>query len=134
MKQFHRSLRPAVVLAAGLLALGCGRGPRTVTVTGKVTRGGRPVVVSRTGSVQVTLVPVVRPGQPFSTYPGRAKGDGSFEIPDVPPGKYRAAVEVLDPTPQWDRLRGAFSPQNSRIILDLDGKVPLELDLARWGL
>ena len=99
-------------------------------ITGKVTRSGRPVRVSKTGSVLVTLVPVVEPGQPFSTYPGRANADGSFTIPDVPPGKYRAAIEVLDPTPQWDKLRGAFSQQRSRIIRDLDGTTPLNLDLA----
>jgi hypothetical protein len=123
-------LRPAVLLLAGLLVMGCGE-PAKVTVTGKVTRGGRPVRVSRTGSVVVTLVPVVAPGEPFSTYPGRASADGSFTIPDVPPGKYRAAIEVLDPTPQWDRLRGAFSQQRSPVIRDLDGKTPLDLDLAR---
>ena len=46
------------------------------------------------------------------------------------PGKYKIAVEHLDPTPQTDKLEGAFSESKTPIVRDIDGKKPIEIDLA----
>jgi hypothetical protein len=111
---------------------GCG-GPKNVTVTGSILRGGKPLPLSKTGVVQVTLMPDVGPDQEYTTYVGRCESDGSFKIDDVPPGRYKIGIEHLDPTPQDDQLRGAMRAENSKIIREIDGKAPLVIDLTKPG-
>ena len=123
--------KAAFALLLGLVCFfGC-TGPKTVTVTGTVLRDGKPIPVGPTGAVDVTLIPDVGPDQEYTTYPGRADAAGKFEILEVPPGKYRVAVAVLDPTPMEDKLGGAYSIENTKIKRDVDGKTPLTIDLAR---
>jgi hypothetical protein len=102
-----------------------------VTVTGKVLQGDKPIPVSPTGVVQVTLKPDVPEGAEFTTYVGRCNPDGSFEVLDVPLGKYKVGVEQLDPTPMEDKLQGAHSVDNTKFIRDVDGKTPIVIDLAK---
>jgi hypothetical protein len=120
-------------LAAVLLVGGCNRGPGTVTATGTVLEKGKPIVLSSTGVVQVTLIPDVLPGTEFTSYVGRCDEEGNFEVIDVPAGTYRIGIEVLDPTPQVDKLGGAFSMNNTKITREVDGKTPLTIDLAEPG-
>ena len=118
--------------AAGLLWLsGCSSGPELVTATGSVLENGKPVALGPTGVVQVTLVPDVAPGADFTSFLGRCNAAGEFEVVDVPQGKYKVCIEVLDPTPQDDKLQGAYSMENTKIIRDIDGKKPIVVDLAR---
>ena len=112
---------------------GCGTKPRTVTVTGSVTRGGQPLPVSKTGYVQIMLLPDVGADEQYTTRVGRCEPDGTFQIPEVPPGKYRIGVEQFDPNPQIDKFNGAFRAGDSKIIRDIDGKAPLTIDLAKPG-
>ena len=124
------SIRRSVALALllGLLATGCKAGK--VKITGKVTDKGAPIVLGKTGRVQVTLVPAEASSK-VTTYPGVAQPDGSFEIPNVPPGKYKVVIDAR-PTPQApDKLNNAFSTQNTKIIRDVDGKKPLDLDVSK---
>ena len=115
-------------LAVAVALAGCAA--KTVTVKGKVHKGGTPLSVSKTGVVQVTLVPVDAKTSP-SNRVGRAQPDGSFEIEQVPPGKYRVVVEQLDPNPMTDKLGGAFSALSTKIVRDVNGKTPLDVDLAK---
>jgi hypothetical protein len=117
----------------GLVAIspGCNRGPQTVTVTGKILRGGQPLAVGPTGYVQVMLLPDVGADEQYTTRVGRCEKDGTFVIPEVQPGKYKIGVEQLDPNPQLDKLNGAFRAGDSKIIRDVDGKTPIEIDLAK---
>ena len=119
----------AASLVGSMFLIGCG-GERLITVTGTVLRDGKPLPVSRTGVVQVTLVPDVQPGEPYTTHVGRCDSEGKFEIPEVPVGTYKIAIELLDPTPQVDKLGGAFS-QNTKFKRQLEGKEPLQIDLAK---
>ncbi|WP_254512901.1 hypothetical protein [Anatilimnocola floriformis] len=114
-----------------LLSLtGCSE--KLVTVKGKVLNNQQPLPLSPTGSVQVTLIPDVPPGSPYTTYPGRADATGSFAIEEkVKPGKYRVAVEHNDPLPGTDKLMGKFSPANTKIVREIvDEKTPLSIDLS----
>src|SRR5262245_58814185 len=105
-----RFVRLVACLAVVLALAGCSGG--MVTVRGKVLKGGAPLTLSPTGVVQVTLIPIdVKTSS--SNRVGRAQPDGSFEIEQVPSGKYRIAVEQLDPNPMTDKLEGVFSPGNS---------------------
>jgi hypothetical protein len=126
-----RSFRFWTVLVVALLVSGCA-GARKAKITGKVLNNGQPLKITpNKGIVRVTLLPVVEPGKPYDTYMGQADIDGSFEIPDVPAGKYKIGIEHLDPSPQQDQLGGRFAPLSSKIIRDLDGKEPLNLDVSK---
>ena len=118
------------LLTLVLLLSGCDQ-RRTVTVTGSVVRGGQPIAVGPTGYVQITLHPDVGADEQFTTRVGRCEKDGTFKIVEVPPGKYRIGVEQLDPNPQTDKLNGAFRAGDSKIIRDIDGKTPINVDLAK---
>ena len=119
-------LRTALWLAIGAALAASGCSPGKIKVTGQVTRGGT-ALVSKTGHVQVKLIPV--DATQHFTYPGIADPSGNFEILDVPPGKYKVAVELQD-TPTSDGLGGAFNDQNTKITREIDGK-PLVIDLAK---
>jgi hypothetical protein len=130
MRSFHR--RRGLVLAGiavCLAAAGCSPGP--VKVTGTVLRDGKPIPVSRTGVVQVTLIPDVAPGEAYTSFVGRCDETGKFEVLDVKPGKYKVVVEQFDPNPMTDKLAGAFSAEKTPIRVDVDGKKPIEIDLAK---
>jgi hypothetical protein len=122
----------AIRISLIALLMGCGP-PRNITVVGSVVRDGKPLALSSTGVVQVTIKPDVGPDQEFTTYVGRCDAAGKFEIQDVPPGRYVFGIEQLDPTPQNDKLNGALTYGNSKIKRDLDGKAPVAIDLAKPG-
>lgn len=113
------------------LAQGCNNGPKTVTAKGTVLRNGQPLPLSKTGVVQVTLIPDVGPDQQYTPYVGRCDTTGKFEVLQVPPGKYKVGIEQLDPTPQDDKLRGQFAYDNAKYKREVDGKKPIEIDLAK---
>jgi hypothetical protein len=71
------------VLAA--LAVGCGRQKPTTEVQGKVTYNDKPVTAG-----MLKFVP--DSGEPVQVSIGI---DGTYRATDLPPGKYRVAVETL---------------------------------------
>ena len=111
---------------------GCG-GTRLVDVTGTVLKDGKPIEVGATGVVQVTLVPDVPAGTQYTTHVGRCDSTGKFAVTEVPVGKYRVAIEQFDPTPQVDKLGGEFSAGKTQFVREVDGKTPLQIDLAQPG-
>ena len=117
-----------VALVVCLPPAGCEKS--SMTVKGTVLRDKKPIPVSATGVVQVTLIPDVPPGTPYTTFIGRCNPDGTFEVLGVKPGKYKVAVEQFDPSPQTDKLEGAYSPTKTTIVREVDGKKPIEIDLA----
>jgi hypothetical protein len=120
----------ACLVAIMCVAVGCNRN-RNVTVTGTVLRNGQPIPLSRTGVVQITLMPDVGPDEPYTTYVGRADEAGKFEIYEVAPGRYKIGIEQLDPNPQTDKLNAAFAYGNSKFVRQIDGKAPINIDLAK---
>ena len=119
-------------LAVVLLLVGCNQ-RRNVTATGTVLRDGKPIALSPTGVIQVTLMPDIPPGEQYSTYVGRCDATGKFEVLEVPPGRYKIGIEQLDPTPQNDKLNAAFAYANAKFVREIDGKTPLAIDLAKPG-
>lgn len=122
-------VRIAVVLLGCVMVAGCGA--KKVTVNGKVTRKGEPIKMGTNGYFQVTLIPVVEKGKNYTTIPGRSDADGAFVIENVPAGKYRIAIQQFDPNPQQDALGGQFSEEKTKIVRDIDGKSPIEIDLNK---
>lgn len=116
-----------------LLSPGCSK-QRTVTVGGSVVRNGQPITCSPTGYVQVMLIPDLDASQDYTTRQARCEKDGSFKIVEIPPGKYKIGVEQWDPNPQTDKLQGAFRAGDSKIVRDIDGKSPLNIDIGKPNL
>ena len=119
-----------VQLAVILVSTGCKR-DQTVTVTGSVVKSGQPIPVGPTGALEVRLRPDVGEDEPYTDSLARCEKDGSFSIPNVLPGRYKVGVELFDPTPQMDKLNGAFRADTGKIIREIDGKAPLTIDLAK---
>jgi hypothetical protein len=118
----------SLVLALGLLSLGCG-GTSAVKVEGKITKGGKEMTGEK-GHYAILLIPVVDAGANYTTYPGRAEADGKFVIEKVPPGKYKVSVQWED-APGMDKLGGKFSKDKTKIERTIDGKTPLEIDIDK---
>lgn len=131
MKNVHRTCAALVgcVLLIFFFA-GCDQ-RRNVTVTGAVLRDGKPIPLSPTGVIQLTLMPDVGPDEQYNTYVGRCDATGKFEVLEVPPGRYKIGIEQLDPTPQNDKLNAAFAYANAKFVREIDGKTPLTIDLAK---
>jgi hypothetical protein len=129
----RRLARSLGLLAILIVCYGCGEQRRLVTVTGSVVRNGQPLAVSNTGYVQVMLLPDVGDDEQYTTRVGRCEKDGTFQITEVPPGKYKIGIEQFDPNPQNDKLNGAFRAGDGKIIREIDGKAPLNIDLAKPG-
>jgi hypothetical protein len=125
----------AVWLLVGLVIFcGCGKKSNLVTVTGSVLRNGQPIPLSKNGYIQVTLQPDIDPGKAFTPRIAECdKTTGKFEIRDIPAGKYKVGVQQFDPDPTSDKLKGAFHVDNGKIIREIDGKTPLDIDLAKPG-
>ena|SRR5437868_10413245 len=119
------------LLAAVALPAGCNQ-KKLVNVTGSVLRNGQPLVCSPTGHVMITIVPDVGGDEQYTTRVAYCEKDGSFTIPQVMPGKYRIGVEQPDPNPQTDKLNAVYRAGDSKVVREVDGKTPLNIDLANF--
>ena len=117
-----------------LLASGCGGA--MIIVKGKVTRGGQPLPLKAKEKIVLTFHTEDTPAGRFPDYfKGFGGGDGNFEVfgnegKGIPAGKYRIAVEVNRGDSDKDRLGGAFSKTESKIVRTVDGK-NINIDLDR---
>ena|SRR5947209_5216493 len=129
---------PVVLLAllvVGLTVPGCGSHPK-VTVTGKVMKNGQPLKVSKQGAIQVIFIPIVEgaSGPPAVTYPAQVNNEaGTYEIKDIPTGKYKVSVCQFDPMPVNDLLKGEFQGEKTPITKEVTGKEPIDIDVGKKG-
>jgi hypothetical protein len=111
-------------LTLGLVAAGCNSGPKVVDLKGKLTQGGQPIqLTSKTATVELVFVPEVSEGTHFTTYIGNVSDDGSYECARVPTGKYKVAVYLRDPSPQFDKFNGKFSDKKTTVTKEVTGNV-----------
>jgi hypothetical protein len=124
------------VLAAGLLAAGCG-GSGKLQTRGKVLKGGQPLTLPEGEYVRLTFIPVVEAGgkRAEDFYVAEYnRADGSFKVAGkdlkgMPPGKYKVAVEHLKG--RNDILKGAFSEDRTPFVYDVKtsaDEVTIDLD------
>ncbi len=134
-------LRPIVIgLLAALLIPACGTsGPKKYQVTGRVTRGGKPLEVNAmTGKLVVTFVPIVENSKELVD-PNHAVIEattGKFKVPGtdgkgIAGGKYRVCISQYDPFPTTDKLQGKFAEGKSPIIREIKGDEDIEIDIDK---
>jgi hypothetical protein len=125
------SMRTLLSLAPVLILAAAGCSASLVEAHGKVVRNGKPIALSKTGTIDVIFIPVVEAGKPFTTYPAVVETDGSFKVRQLPRGKYRIAVFVRDPNPQVDKLKSKFSNDKTKIEREVNGKDAIDVDLDK---
>jgi hypothetical protein len=88
----------SALLGTAMLAIAAfGCGAKKTTVTGKVTYNGKPVVW---GNVSFLA-------SDGSSYDGFINLDGTYSIPDVPPGQVKIGIYSPDPKMEDTRATGA---------------------------
>ncbi|MFO0881468.1 MAG: hypothetical protein U0840_29560 [Gemmataceae bacterium] len=133
---FFRSLLLLVLVTALCSLPACQSGVSKVKVTGKLTKGGKPLEVkAMVGKVVLMLEPVdAKGGEEYAVL----QADGSFTVPGpdkrgIPPGKYRLVIQQFDEfgrTP--DKLGGAYERGKSPLIRDITPQSAfLEIDLDK---
>jgi hypothetical protein len=147
--RFRFGLALSAGFVVGLLS-GCGGKP-LVKVHGKVTMKGEPlqagqrksgsapammmgngelVKVEQMESLSVVFYPLTPAGETDKKaefYWAGVDPDGSYKVlgkegGGLPPGKYRISVSLPTAFTNVDELRGAFGPDNSKIIRDIPGE------------
>lgn len=130
-------MRFYVILLLLAMASGCQTTdsplPDAVVAKGRLLKQGQPLVVQGreigTGMVQLTFLPVEASptAQPFAA---TADEQGNFEMPGgMSAGKYRLVIRQWEPYPTTDKLGGRYDEQNTTLVVEVDGKKPLEIDL-----
>lgn len=116
-----------------LAAVGCGGGSDgKVTVNGQLLKSNKPLTLKNDVMKNMVFFPfdALKANKPFTTYPGTIHEDGSFEVRDIPPGKYLITLQLLGDT--GDMCKGAFADEKrSKLIREVDGKEPLKIDVTK---
>jgi hypothetical protein len=113
--------RPAVVLLAwvmlSLALVGCGA-PSKVKVTGTIRKNGQPLTVSAKTLVTVSFASAEEKNP--QTYPAKfTQATGAYEL-ELPPGKYKANVVVVEPGPPGQPGRPfSMPPESTKTVYDL---------------
>jgi hypothetical protein len=125
----------SLLVLAGLTLPGCSKRPK-VTITGKVMKNGQPLKVSKQGAIQVIFLPIVEgsSGPPAVTYPALVNSqEATYEVKDIPTGKYKVSVSQFDPMPVNDLLKGQFQGEQSPITREVTGNQAIDIDVAKPG-
>ncbi|VTS07420.1 carboxypeptidase regulatory-like domain-containing protein [Tuwongella immobilis] len=134
----------AMLCGAMFGLLGCSNapeGPKTVSITGKITKDGQPLTISpaseasKIGRIDATFYPYTEEkGKIVEPYAALYNSkDGTFTLDQpLPPGKYRLAVQLWDPYPQKDLLKGGYTRENSPITVEIQGGESIDIDLSKY--
>jgi len=127
------------VFALGLLSVSLvclsGCGAANVKPSGKVVKGGEPFVLGEKGMFVMSLIPE---SDAKTNYAVETKPDGTFTVVGparngVPPGKYKVAVEAMDPyDKKVDKLGGKFTAAKTSLLVEVKGeKDALVVDVGK---
>lgn len=117
-----------------LLLAGCsGRGGEGSKISGRILRDGQPLQLSDKGVLVVTFQSLAPDGQ-TGDYAQSAETNGKTGAYTVTmkPGTYRVAVEQMDPYPDVDKLKQAYTINSSPIAVVITGpQHGLDIELSR---
>jgi hypothetical protein len=113
------------LVAALVAAPGCAE--KKVSVSGKVTRGGKPLPEGRNLLVVFVAEQATTASRPYSAETDSAAS--TFRVAGMPPGRYRVGVQHFD-TQHNDALKGVYDLGASPLVYDVntEGQV-IDIDL-----
>ena len=104
--------------------------PHKCQVTGTLTKDGKAVEWKHDKHVlQIIFVPVNRTSNP-DIY--RCEGDpqtGAYSLQNVPAGKYRVSIQLMDPYPTHDQLNFAYGLNNSPLLYEVAADCVIDIDI-----
>lgn len=106
---------------------------REVSITGTITRDGKPLEwQGEKRLLLVTFMPENREST-FDVFPADCDTEaGTFRIAKIPRGRYQVCIQQNDPHPLQDLLNFAFDPAHSTLYCEVtrDGQV-VDIDLPK---
>jgi hypothetical protein len=131
-------MRYFLVLLCLLPLTACSKpaGPQMVACQGTLLKDGKPLEVAQreigVGQVKIDFIPADATGPTPQSFGATVDPKGNFSVPGgMTPGKYKVAVYQWDPYPNVDKLQGAFAPDKTSLIREVDGKSDIKIDLAQ---
>lgn len=124
-------LRIWFFLFATLLVSGCG-GSKVVKVEGKLSQGGMPIELKKSAVIQIIFYPDSADEKNVTSFPADFDRESfTYKIAAVPVGKYKVSVVLLDPYPNNDKLKGAYSSKKTPLSCNLQGNTVFDIDIPR---
>lgn len=122
-------LRICFFLFAILLVSGCG-GAKVVKVEGKLSQGGMPIELKKSAVIQIIFYPDSADEKNVTSFPADFDRESfTYKIAAVPVGKYKVSVVLLDPYPNYDKLKGAYSSKKTPINCNLQENTVFDIDI-----
>jgi len=122
-------LRIWFFLFATLLVSGCG-GSKVVKVEGKLSQGGMPIELKKSAVIQIIFYPDSADEKNVTSFPADFDRESfTYKIAAVPVGKYKVSVVLLDPYPNNDKLKGAYSSKKTPLSCNLQGNTVFDIDI-----
>jgi len=122
-------LRIWFFLFATLLISGCG-GIKVVKVEGKFSQGGMPIELKKSAVIQIIFYPDSTDEKNVTSFPADFDRESfTYKIAAVPVGKYKVSVVLLDPYPNNDKLKGAYSSKKTPLNCNLQDNTVFDIDI-----
>jgi len=122
-------LRIWFFLFATLLISGCG-GIKVVKVEGKFSQGGMPIELKKSAVIQIIFYPDSTDEKNVTSYPADFDRESfTYKIAAIPVGKYKISVVLLDPYPNNDKLKGAYSSKVTPLSCNLQDNTVFDIDI-----
>ena len=122
-------LRIWFFLFATLFVSGCG-GAKVVKVEGKLSQGGMPIELKKSAVIQIIFYPDSADEKNVTSFPADFDRESfTYKIAAIPVGKYKVSVVLLDPYPNNDKLKGAFSSNKTPLSCNLQDNTVFDIDI-----
>jgi hypothetical protein len=125
---FARFALFAGIVLLSLVSAGCSPGP--LKITGKIMKGGAPMIVSKDTYVTLSFIPEeVDKNVQAKSYSAEFNHEtGSYSV-DLPPGKYRTMFVMAQPPKKEGELSAPSKPVKSDKVYDLSKAQELNIDI-----
>jgi len=122
-------LRIWFFLFATLLISGCG-GIKVVKVEGKFSQGGMPIELKKSAVIQIIFYPDSTDEKNVTSYPADFDRERiTYTIAAITVEKYKISVVLLDPYPNNDKLKGAYSSKVTPLSCNLQDNTVFDIDI-----
>jgi hypothetical protein len=99
-------------------------------VEGKLSQGGMPIELKKSAVIQIIFYPDSADEKNVTSFPADFDRESfTYKIAAVPVGKYKISVVLLDPYPNYDKLKGAYSSKKTPINCNLQENTVFDIDI-----